>query len=59
MACAGEKSYSNSTLADFGGKHGSPAKQYLTTSHITGFSPVLTTLSDEDMSDKINFLNNL
>ena len=59
MACAGEKSYSNNTLAEFGGKHGSPAKQYLITSHNTGFSPVFTTLSDEDMSDKINFLNNL
>jgi hypothetical protein len=59
MACAGEKSYSNSALADFGGKHGSPAKQYLITSHITGFNPVFITLSDEDMSDRINFLNNL
>jgi hypothetical protein len=59
MACAGEKSCSNSTLAVFGGKHGSPAKQYLTTSHIIGCSPVLTILSDDDMSDNINFLNNL
>ena len=59
MAWAGDNSYSSSNLADYGGKHGLPAKQYLTTSHTTDFNPVFKTLSDDYKSDKINYLNSL
>jgi hypothetical protein len=59
IAWAGEKSYSSGNLADCGGKHGLPAKQYFTTSHNTKFNPVFKTLSDDYKSDKSNYLNNL
>ena len=54
-ACAYENSYSNSNLNEGGGKHGSPAKQYFTTSHRTDSSPVVKILSDDDKSVKIKF----
>jgi hypothetical protein len=56
-AWADENNYSNSNLAEGGGKHGSPAKQYFTTSHSTDFSPIVKILSDDDRSDEISYLN--
>jgi hypothetical protein len=56
-ACSGQKSFSSNGLADFGGKHGSPAKQNLTTSLSVAINPLVNSLSDDRKSDRIKFLN--
>ena len=56
-ACSEQKSFSSKGLAYLGGKHGSPAKQNLTTSLNTEVNPLVNSLSDDRKSDIIKFLN--
>ena len=50
-----ENSFSSSGLADFGGRHGSPAKQNLTTLLIIDVDPFDSSLSDDRKSYIIDY----
>ena len=55
-ACSEQNSFSSKGLADLGGKHGSPAKQNLTTSLSTEVNPLVNSLSNDHKSDRIKFV---